>query len=102
MKDNDFSNGKLKKRYKLYKAGKRMLIAPLVFAGLFAFSSTTVKADTNNVQPDSSIIVSRIEDGGSSAATQNDASSAASSVAVNSQSAASAESVVAPSSVATP
>lgn len=45
---NPFSNGKLKKRFKMYKAGKRMLVAPLVFAGLgfLALAPQEAKADT--------------------------------------------------------
>lgn len=50
MKNKLFSNGELKKRYKMYKAGKYMLIAPLIFAGLFVFTPQTAKADQTTSQ----------------------------------------------------
>lgn len=43
---NLFSEGKLKKRYKMYKAGKSWMVAPIVFFSLGAFSITSpVNAD---------------------------------------------------------
>ncbi|MBD5069134.1 MAG: KxYKxGKxW signal peptide domain-containing protein, partial [Lactobacillus sp.] len=43
---NLFSEGKLKKRYKMYKAGKSWMVAPIVFFSLGAFSITSsVSAD---------------------------------------------------------
>lgn len=56
-KENLFSEGKLKKRYKMYKAGKSWVVAPLVFAafGFFELGVSPVKADqvetkTKNVE----------------------------------------------------
>ncbi|MDE6375849.1 MAG: KxYKxGKxW signal peptide domain-containing protein, partial [Ligilactobacillus sp.] len=53
---NLFSEGKLKKRYKMYKAGKNWVVAPLVFFALGAFSIgvSPVKADqvNENSQPE--------------------------------------------------
>ena len=52
-----FSEGKLKKRYKMYKAGKSWVAAPLVFFSLGAFSLgvTPVKADQAQDEPQKAV-----------------------------------------------
>lgn len=52
-----FSEGKLKKRYKMYKAGKSWVAAPLVFFSLGAFSLgvTPVKADQAQNEPQKAV-----------------------------------------------
>lgn len=124
-KNKPFSDGRLKKRYKMYKAGKNMLVAPLVFLGVMGFATNAVKADsstvsaantdTNNaaVNSDSSVTTLAASNeytlkNGSTAASQTTTSAAASSEATNVTSAseksavstASAGSSVAPTSTA--